>query len=65
MYQAATPELRRIMRWLDDEYPDAELRSAEPITKNAVRIVDRCGDCTIVICRQDGTMDLRAIDEAC
>ena len=65
MYQAGTPELRRIMRWLDAEYPDGNLRSVEPITTNAVRIVYHSGDCAIVVCRQDGTMDLRSIDEAC
>lgn len=65
MYQAGTPELRRIMRWLDNEYADAELRSVEPITKNAVRIVYHSGDSAVVVCRQDGTMDLRSIDEAC
>lgn len=66
MYQAHTPELRIILRWLEKQFDPDQLRGAEVVTRNAVRITDCTGDRALAICRQDCTVELVPCwDEAC
>lgn len=65
MYQAATPELRRIMSWLEKQFAPGQLRRVEALTKNSARIVDRHGTASLVICTQDGSVELMDDLEAC
>lgn len=59
-----TFEQRRILRWLENREDTAErVVRVEPVTKNAMRVVDRAGEATMVICRQDGTMRVLPCDE--
>ena len=44
MMQGETPELRRIVRWLEGQFEEGQLVQVERVTKNAVRITDRWGD---------------------
>ena len=66
MYQASTPELRTVMRWLEKQFDPDELQRAEIVTKNAIRITDSTGDRALAICRQDGSVELVPCwEEAC
>ena len=65
MMQGDTPELRRIIRWLEGQFEPDQLESVERVTKNAVRITDRWGDMALVICRQDGDVEMMPVPEAC
>lgn len=65
MMQGDTPELRRIIRWLEGQFEPDQLESVERVTKNAVRITDRWGDTALVICRQDGAVEIMPVPEAC
>ena len=65
MMQRDTPELRRIIRWLEGQFESDQLESVERVTKNAVRITDRWGDTALVICRQDGDVEMMPVPEAC
>lgn len=65
MMQGDTPELRRIIRWLEGQFEPDQLESVERVTKNAVRITDRWGDTALVICRQDGDVEMMPVPEAC
>ena len=63
---AQTPEQRKIRKWLEEQFQPDELRAVEIVTQNAVRIVDRNYDSSMVVCRQDGTIRLVRLDaEAC
>ena len=44
MMQGETPELRRIVRWLEGQFEEGQLVQVERVTKNAVRITDRWGE---------------------
>lgn len=63
--QGDTPELRRIVRWLEGQFEPGQLAQAERVTKNAVRITDRLGDTALAICRQDGDVEIMPVPEAC
>ena len=65
MMQGDTPELRRIVRWLEGQFEPGQLALVERVTKNAVRITDRWGDTDLVICRQDGDVEIMPVPEAC
>ena len=66
MFIAQTPEQRKIRKWLEEQFQPDELRAVEIVTQNAVRIVDRNYDSSMVVCRQDGTIRLVRLDaEAC
>lgn len=66
MLSAQTPEQSRIKKWLEEQFQPDEIRSVETVAKNAVRIVDRNYDSSMVVCRQDGTIRLIRPDaEAC
>lgn len=66
MFIAQTPEQGKIRTWLEEQFQPDELRSAEIVTRNAVRIMDRYHDTALVVCRQDGTVRLVRPDaEAC
>ena len=56
MFIAQTPEQGKIRTWLEEQFQPDELRSAEIVTRNAVRIMDRYHDTALVVCRQDGTI---------
>ena len=66
MFIAQTPEQRKIRKWLEEQFQPDELRAVEIVTRNAVRIVDRNYDSSMVVCRQDGTIRLVRPDaDAC
>ena len=66
MLNIQTPEQSRIKKWLEKQFQPDEIRSVETIAKNAVRIVDRNYDSSMVVCRQDGNIRLVQTDaEAC
>ena len=66
MFIAQTTEQQKLLRWLEEQFQPDEIRSVETVAKNAVRIVDRNYDSTMVLCRQDGTIRLVRPDaEAC
>ena len=65
MMQGDPPELRRIVRWLEGQFEPGQLARVERVTKNAVRITDRWGDTDLVICRQDGDVEIMPVPEAC
>lgn len=66
MFTAQTPEQGKIRKWLEEQFQPDEIRSVETVTKNAVRIVDRDYDSAMVVCRQDGTIEIVSDDaEAC
>lgn len=58
MFIAQTPEQGKIRKWLEEQFQPDEIRSVETVAKNAVRIVDRNYDSSMVVCRQDGTIRL-------
>lgn len=66
MFMAQTSEQSRIKKWLEEQFQPDELRAVEIVTRNAVRIVDRNYDSSMVVCRQDGTIRLVRPDaDAC
>lgn len=66
MFIAQTPEQSKIKKWLEEQFQPDELRSVEIVTRNAVRIMDRYHDTALVVCRQDGAIEIVADDaEAC
>ena len=66
MFMAQTPEQGKIRKWLEEQFQPDELRAVEIVTRNAVRIVDRYHDAALVVCRQDGTIEIVPDDaEAC
>lgn len=66
MFIAQTTEQQKLLRWLEDQFQPDELRAAEIVTRNAVRIMDRYYDTALVVCRQDGTIEIVSDDaEAC
>lgn len=66
MFIAQTAEQIKIRAWLEEQFQPDELRAAEIVTRNAVRIVDRNYDSSLVVCRQDGTIEIVSDDaEAC
>ena len=66
MFIAHTSEQVKIRAWLEEQFQPDEIRSVETVAKNAVRIVDRNYDSSVVVCRQDGTIRLVRPDiEAC
>ena len=65
MMQGDTPELRRIVRWLEGQFEPGQLAQVERVTKNSARITDRWGDIALVICRQDGAVEMMPVPEAC
>ena len=66
MFIAQTAEQAKIRAWLEEQFQPDEIRRAETVAKNAVRIVDRYHDAALVVCRQDGTIRLVRPDaEAC
>ena len=65
MMQGDTPELRRIIRWLEGQFEPGQLARVERVTRNAVRVTDRGGDTALVICQQDGAVEMMPVPEAC
>ena len=66
MFIAQTAEQAKIRAWLEEQFQPDELRAAEIVTRNAVRIVDRYHDAALAVCRQDGTIEIVSDDaEAC
>ena len=66
MFVAQTSEQQKLLRWLEEQFHPDEIRSVETVAKNAVRIVDRNYDSSMVVCRQDGTIRLVRPDaDAC
>ncbi|MCC2259700.1 hypothetical protein AAAT94_00635 [Intestinimonas aquisgranensis] len=66
MFVAQTSEQQKLLRWLEEQFQPDEIRSVETVAKNAVRIVDRNYDSSMVVCRQDGTIRLVRPDaDAC
>lgn len=66
MFVAQTAEQAKIRAWLEEQFQPDELRSVEIVTRNAVRIMDRYHDTALVVCRQDGTIEIVSDDaEAC
>lgn len=66
MFIAQTAEQAKIRAWLEKQFQPDEIRSVETVAKNAVRIVDRNYDSSLVVCRQDGTIEIVSDDaEAC
>ncbi|WP_294514222.1 hypothetical protein [uncultured Intestinimonas sp.] len=66
MFVAQTAEQAKIRAWLEEQFQPDELRAMEIVTRNAVRIVDRYHDTALVVCRQDGTVEIVSDDaEAC
>ena len=66
MFMAQTSEQSRSKKWLEEQFQPDEIRSVETVAKNAVRIVNRNYDSSMVVCRQDGTIRLVRPDaDAC
>lgn len=66
MFIAQTTEQQKLLRWLEEQFQLDELRAAEIVTRNAVRIMDRYHDAALVVCRQDSTIEIVSDDaEAC
>nr|WP_276856797.1 hypothetical protein [Intestinimonas timonensis] len=66
MFIAQTAEQAKIHAWLEEQFQPGELRTAEIVTRNAVRIMDQYHDAALVVCRQDGTIEIVPDDaEAC
>ena len=66
MFIAQTTEQQKLLRWLEEQFQPDEIRSVETVAKNAVRIVNRNYDSSMVVCRQDGTIRLVRPDaDAC
>ena len=66
MFIAQTTEQAKIRAWLEEQFQPDELRAVEIVTRNAVRIVDRYHDSALVVCRQDGAIEIVTDDaEAC
>lgn len=65
MYHAETIEQFKIMKWLEDSFVPEGIRRVELLTRNSVRITDRDYATALVVCRQDGTIELLDDEEAC
>ena len=66
MFIAQTAEHAKIRVWLEEQFQPDELRAVEIVTRNAVRIMDRYHDAALVVCRQDGAIEIVPDDaEAC
>lgn len=66
MFIAQTVEQIKIRAWLEEQFQPDELRAAEIVARNAVRIMDRYHDAALVVCRQDGAIEIVSDDaEAC
>ena len=66
MFIAQTAEQIKIRAWLEKQFQPDELRAVEIVTRNAVRIMDRYHDTALVVCRQDGVIEIVSDDaEAC
>lgn len=66
MFNAQTPEQGKLRKWLEEQFQPDEIRSVEIVTRNAVRIVDRNYESSMVVYQQDGTIRLVCPDaEAC
>lgn len=65
MYHAETIEQFKIMKWLEAHFYEEGIRRVELLTRNSVRITDRDFDTALVICRQDGSIELLYDVEAC
>lgn len=66
MFIAQTTEQQKLLRWLEDQFQPDEIRSVETVAKNAVRIMDRYHDTALVVCRQDGAIEIVSDNaEAC
>lgn len=65
MFYAQTIEQFKIMRWLEESFAPGAIRQVDLLTRNSVRIVDRNFDTALVICRQDGMIELMDDVEAC
>lgn len=66
MFTAHTAEQAKIRAWLEEQFQPDELRAVEIVTRNAVWIVDRYHDTALVVCRQDGNIEIVSDDaEAC
>lgn len=66
MFIAQTPEQSKIKKWLEEQFQPGELRTAEIVTRNAVRIMDRYHDAALVVCRQNGAIEIVSDEaEAC
>ena len=60
-----TREQNTIFRWMTKNFDPGSARQAEPLGRNAVRITTRSYDNYLLICRQDGTVQLMDDVEAC
>ena len=65
MFTAQTIEQVKIRRWLEAQVQPDQLQAVEVLTRNAVRITDRYADTALVVCRQDGSIEIMADVEAC
>ena len=66
MFIPQTAEQPKIRASLEEQFQPDELRAVEIVTRNAVRIMDRYHDAALVVCRQDGTIEILSDDaEAC
>lgn len=66
MFIAQTAEQAKIRAWLEKQFQPDELRAAEVVTRNAVRIMDRYYDTALVVCRQNGAIEIVSDNaEAC
>lgn len=66
MFIAQTAEQVKICAWLEEQFQPGELRTAEIVTRNAVRIMDRYHDAALVVCRQNGAIEIVSDEaEAC
>lgn len=66
MFIAQTAEQAKIRAWLEEQFQPDELRAVEIVIRNAVRIMDRYHDTALVVCRQDGAIEIVSDNaEAC
>ena len=66
MFIAQTAEQVKICAWLEEQFQPGEQRTAEIVTRNAVRIMDRYHDAALVVCRQNGAIEIVSDEaEAC
>ena len=66
MFIAQTAEQAKIRAWLEKQFQPDELRAAEVVIRNAVRIMDRYYDTALVVCRQNGAIEIVSDNaEAC
>lgn len=65
MFAAQTVEQVKIRKWLEAQVQPDQLRAVEVLTRNAVRITDRYAETALVICRQDGSIEIMDDVDAC